>query len=232
MNAAELDAVWVGVGGAAMIGLYAAVSAASKGAITRTAHRLRDWFRRKLHWGNCPGQHSLDIVHALVADVKTILAEVKPNGGKSIRDVVDRLDRRISVLAEEVRHLRTSDDLQTEASSFPQWRADANGQTTWCNRALRLWAGIVEDADYQGLSWLNFVHRDDRERVALKWERIVEDQCDAQDEYRVIMRPSGRIASIVSFCKPVRVDGNVVGWQGTFKAVGYHGEPADPEEMK
>ena len=214
----ELEPIWLGAAGAALAGLLAAM----KWASTETAKKGLKAAKRKIYHALCDevcvGEEALAVVNLLRDDIRKILAEVKPNGGSSLKDGVIRLEGAVKAMSAEVRHIRAAAEMSSDAAGALLWRAEADGRVLWVSKAIKEQLGIVNDSAYMGWAWQNVVHPDDRERVRERWEQAVEDQCDAQDEYRVVSR-DGLIIHAQSYAKPVFVDGKLDGWQGRHNIV-------------
>jgi len=209
----ELEPIWLVVSGGALAGVFAA----AKWASTETAKKGIRAAKRKVYHALgtevCIGQEALDVVSMLRSDITKILAEVKPNGGSSLKDAVMRLEGAVKAVSAEVRHIRAAAEMASDAAGALLWRAEADGRVMWVSKAIKEQLGFVNDSAYAGWAWQNVVHPDDRERVRERWEQAVEDQCDAQDEYRVVTR-DGLVIHAQSYAKPVFVDGGLDGWQG------------------
>ena len=216
--------------GAVGVGVLAAIRAWSGKAAKRAPGVARNAVAKGLRWASkCPATEALEVVTLLRAEIGEILAQVRTNGGSSIKDAIVRMEKRVGVLAEEVRYLRVGHDLQTEATNYPQFRADEKGHTVWVNRAMKLAAGLTDDDQVMGTAWLNHVHKDDRDKVRDNWFLAVAEKREYADEYRIVVPPANRIFYIVALAKPIRVDGVVAGWSGTIKVRGASGELAELE---
>lgn len=196
---------------AVVVGLLAVFYKQVTSAIVWLLHRLGVRFKRSFGYHvNCPG----DAVAKALQDIR---AQLQSNGGTSIRDAVMRTEQRVMGLSREVRHLRVTHDLFTESMNFPAFRADADGKTVWMNRVLKLIAGITDDNDALGMAWLSLVHPDDRDKVRDHWLKAVEERREYSDKYRVVTRPYGKVITIASLAKPIRTEGTLTGWSGTFR---------------
>ena len=70
------------------------------------------------------------------------------------------------------------------------WRADAAGNNLWTSDNWQRLLGW-ESVKAGGRGWLDFVHADDRARVAQKWQESVKTGREYHAEYRIRMRDGG-----------------------------------------
>lgn len=104
-------------------------------------------------------------------ELKTIRAELQPNGGSSLHDVVHGLAAAV----------RARDDRDTE----PLFWTDDKGRLTHINRAYLYLSGRTRE-ELVGSGWVNFVHPQDRERVQEHWRTAVAEARDFDDTFRVL----------------------------------------------
>jgi PAS domain S-box-containing protein len=93
------------------------------------------------------------------------------------------------------------------------WRADAAGNNVWTSEnAQRILGWPTSEA--RGWGWLNFVHPDDRPRVAQKWEDALKSGKECHSEFRIRTR-DGSYRYFDARGVPVRnPDGTVREWIG------------------
>lgn len=103
-----------------------------------------------------------------------IQRELRPNGGGSLRDAVNRIDHRVDTINE--RQQRSELRLAALNMNAPHGIIETNvdGDCVWVNRTFCRWAGrtVVE---FMGAGWLNTVQPRHRERVETAWSKAVED---------------------------------------------------------
>ena len=110
--------------------------------------------------------------------IKAIEAEVKPNGGLSMKDSLLRIEGSITLLGERDRAF-------VQDGILGWWEADAEGGGIWCNRTFTKMTGLSLDRMY-GSGWINMVHTDDRAKVEKAWEDAVEQDRDYELQYRIV----------------------------------------------
>lgn len=129
--------------------------------------------------------------------------EMKPNGGSSLRDAIDRIALRTA--AAELR-LR----LVTESIDQISFETDSNGDCQWVSRQ---WSRVygISTTDALGKGWVNGVCFPDREKVVEEWENAVADK----RKYEMIYRANPENPTWIS-CEahPLFVGNRVQGWVG------------------
>lgn len=100
--------------------------------------------------------------------IQFIMADMKPNGGSSLRDAIDRIDRATSMSKERTHALVAALDL-------PVWESDDRGNCVWASPKLcDLW-GLTQD-EMKGYGWITGVAEKDREVVRTEWDRAVREK--------------------------------------------------------
>lgn len=158
----------------------------------------RRWLRRKMRtaWHTLTGAESLgERLHALsavltealeqlrtesastrqlteqaVGELRRVRAELQPNGGGSLHDVVQ------AIAAAQ----RARDDRDAE----PLFWADAEGRLTHVNRAYLSMSGRTRE-ELVGTGWTNFIVPTDRARVLERWREAVREARDFDEVFSV-----------------------------------------------
>jgi PAS domain S-box-containing protein len=142
--------------------------------------------------------------------IRVLVAEFKPNGGTSVRDQLNRLERQVSTIAAFQYAVADSDP-------EPQFRVDQNGLYVSANRALQALVGRSESG-FLGSEWETAVCEHDRERVWNDW-------CDAINRDRTfecqftVCGASGVLYDVDCIATPIRAANAVTGWFGRYRRV-------------
>jgi PAS domain S-box-containing protein len=131
----------------------------------------------------------------------------RPADAKSILEREAALEQALRESEERYRALALATDQYV-------WRADATGNNVWTSES---WQRILgwESGEAKGRGWLNFVHPDDRVRVAQKWEESLKAGREYHSEFRMRTRDGG-YRYFDGRGVPVRnPDGTVREWIGT-----------------
>ena len=99
-----------------------------------------------------------------------IHAQLMPNGGSSIKDSIDRIERKLVFNTEWIR-------MFDKDSGRIVFHLDANGNLEWANKAF-LDLFDCELSDVLGLGWLSKVAREDYSLISTEIDNAIEDQRD------------------------------------------------------
>lgn len=144
--------------------------------------------------------------------------ELQPNGGKSLRDVVqvtrEGVSRTEAALALFVNSTRAQWD---GMGMFAVFETDANGENTYVNSTYQRWA-LRPERDLLGMGWVSTVALHDRVRVRAEWESCVEDMREFVCQYDM-HTASGDEFSVLSTAVPVTAmrHSPVVKWVGVIR---------------
>jgi PAS domain S-box-containing protein len=153
----------------------------------------------------------VDSVAELTAVVQRIEAEVKTNGGHSLKDTVNRIDRKTEHIFARVRHL-------DETSVNAIFEMDATGNITFANSAFC----EIFDADEHSLLFRNWISRarsEDQQRLLLELKSAIENKfpLDSTASFRI----DGKAVITVRLkaTPNVRSGGELLGFFGTASIV-------------
>jgi PAS domain S-box-containing protein len=136
--------------------------------------------------------------------------EVKPNGGTSFRDSVDRIEAYIGILM--------------GLSCTPQFVANKSGQFTYANSAACDVFGL-SNAQMLGHEWLSVVEPVDRLRVFECWTKSTNALIPYRDVFTITNPVNGKKQTITVSANPVRS-------QFAQKVLAFHGTiVVDPAEL-
>jgi PAS domain-containing protein len=117
-------------------------------------------------------------LHKIFTDVNFLVKELKPNGGSSIRDAINRIDRKLSAIDFSQ---KTHWNLDTKK---PIFITDGDGMLVWANTAfLNIVSRPLEDL--LGNGWQNSIHQDDRNNVRVEWSSACKESRPFDFVFRV-----------------------------------------------
>lgn len=106
-----------------------------------------------------------------------IHAQLMPNGGSSIKDTVDRIERKLAFNSEWIR-------AADRDSGRIVVHLDADGNVEWANRSfLDLFHAELSDVIGQG--WLSLIDREDYNQVSEEIENSIADARDINVQFRI-----------------------------------------------
>lgn len=142
-----------------------------------------------------------------------IEAELRPNGGSSIRDAVNRMELGIDAANRKIELVSQRQLQRYNLDSTGLWETDIAGRFTSVNPALARMAGVAPD-DFLGMGWKTHVHPRDRAEVGASWQSAVLDQRDFSLVFRFVndkkVQMTGR--------RMRGAGGEVTGWIGDCRA--------------
>lgn len=109
--------------------------------------------------------------------LEQIAKDFKPNGGNSLRDVIDRIERRTSMFDEKFK-------LLIELENVGIFETDMNGKYVWVSEKWMQITGqnSIESSNH---GWISDVHPDDRDKVFEQWEKAIHQSRQFHMKYRI-----------------------------------------------
>lgn len=137
----------------------------------------------------------------------TIAYEFKPNGGNSLRDVINRLERHTVISEKKIHSL-------INAHSTAMYETFADGTIKWVSKEWLDITGLSLD-EAIGYGWINSIHEQDRLGVQKAWQQALEEKRDFQMSYR-----TQNNKHINSKATPVLTANKIpIGWIGLIETI-------------
>lgn len=148
--------------------------------------------------------------------LERIQEELKPNHGSSIKDVVNRIEYKISAVATKLNVVVTGLDIVSDTLNICRFAADHKGKINFVNKSMRELIGSTDDFAWAfGDAWTNAVYKDDREAAIEEWQRCVNSKIEYHDTFRVVHIKTGEVIEVTSHAKVIRNGaGEIEGWVG------------------
>lgn len=135
-------------------------------------------------------------LYKLNKNVDEILSEVKPNGGKSLKDTVTAIRTQVDKDSNSINTICSRQKWIFDNRPEPIFECNSSGSCTWVNE--KYCQLLQHDIEYfKNNGWKNGIHLDDRERVEHEWEKAIKDRRSSVTEYRLIDR-SGNVILVKS----------------------------------
>ena len=161
---------------------------------------------------------TIERLNALPDRFDALLKEVKPNGGSSLRDAVDRTAKKIDELGDSIVKIDVRHQTRWKmAAGIAGWESDANGRCMAANSDLCEMLKMGE-AEILGSNWKNFIHPDDAPRVFSEWSRIVQEGADFNLPARYVAS-DGTVIPVRLKAHSMIYSGRVLGWIGVAEQV-------------
>lgn len=154
--------------------------------------------RIKLMWDIAPRMESVD------SKLTEIHQQLITNGGSSLRDAINRIEKKVYVTGEITRDI-IKDDIKGK------YTTDVNGLYDWTNRTY-LKMIDKELSQLAGDGWQSFVSESDRDRVIDEWVDCMETGREFDITYSILN--NGRKQLIHNSARPIKSAGTVVSWVG------------------
>lgn len=107
--------------------------------------------------------------------LKDIQAELKPNGGKSLRDVIDLIKFDTSRNA-------AFNKTQLNAHAKPLFELDQGGNLIWANRPFLRLTGY-QLFELKGKGWYSTIDPEDKERARNVWAKALMEQTELEEAF-------------------------------------------------
>jgi len=157
---------------------------------------------------SCPIPH----VSKLLFEIQK---ELKPNGGGSLRDVINRIEKELKKTSKKVSYLQISSEIMSDTLDIRRWAADKDGKLNFVNTPLKHLIGDSNAQSYYGDGWTNFVAKEDRDSAIHEWNRCVASGIDYHDTFFVQNSITGKKIKISSHAKVAKSEsGQIEGWLG------------------
>lgn len=152
---------------------------------------------------------SIESQEKLNTDFQVLFAQFRPNGGSSLRDAIDRIEKETAFQSMELKYLDTSNTVGT-------FRADLDGKITHVSVRLQSMLNHAE-AEFIGMSWFDFVHQDDVERVLSAYIRSHSSGLNFNENFRVCR--ADEWIEVNGFTRRVNVGERVIGYFGSITLI-------------
>jgi len=154
-----------------------------------------------------PFWKSLKRVIVAIDKIEVIHKELYSNGGSSLRDAVNRIER-----SQDLIENRSKSIIMTSKSGV--FETNAHGGLIWANKAFVSMASRQLES-LGGLGWITSLVEDDHERVAGLWRAAVADKRDLDCEAQFINIETGDTIPIHLRAYVMKDrKGDVLGWIG------------------
>lgn len=116
-------------------------------------------------------------IEAMTQQLIDISAELKPNGGGSMKDILVKTHN-------NVKYILSERDAEFQLSKNAMFRNDGEGYCIAVNKMLTDLFGATEQ-QMLGLGWVNFIIESDRNRAKTEWENITDSGSEISTTYHI-----------------------------------------------
>lgn len=119
--------------------------------------------------------------------VETIYAELTPNHGTSLKDKINKIEKRLDENTTATERIMCRQRWLLDSREEPIFESDANGECTWVNNKYCSLTGYKLE-EFLKNGWHNVIHQKDREYVVNEWNAAVEGKRDSHCSFRVVCK--------------------------------------------
>lgn len=134
-----------------------------------------------------------DLLQNIDQKLDTVIAELKVNGGSSLRDVLNTL------MIDQLAEIGSRRAMFSDTVAF--WESDANGQCVYASDKLAEYVGQNPE-DILGSGWVTTLHVDDVRRVSDAWDFAVQQRRAFLCDYRFVHQ-DGTEVLVQGHCHPI-----------------------------
>lgn len=153
------------------------------------------------------GSRHLRRLDVLIDDVGCIKAEMRSNGGSSLRDVVVGIQKEVERNTNLTKIIVGRQRWILDNRDEPIFEADKEGKVVWTNQSY-LRTFTVTPREVLNNGWKNLIHQSDRENVILEWESAIADNRDFEREFKMYR---GENSTNISCVATMTEDGSYIG---------------------
>ena len=145
--------------------------------------------------------------------LKEIMKELRPNGGSSIKDSLDRVERSVEVVTNSAQTLLKMQRITEEHQGIFTFLTDENGACTYANRHYLEHVGLTLE-EVQNYGWKNIINCEERVRVLEEWAHVIRDGRDFHMNITYTNYQTGKTSENRVDAYVVKNGDSVVGWVG------------------
>lgn len=154
-----------------------------------------------------------------------IQSEIRPNSGKSMKDVINRLDEKLTHICDNSNYLtgqfKKMEALQKSilnSSEVPTFETDARGSCIFANKAYLEFIGRSFE-EVKNFGWITIIYPDDRARVKSEWESAVADGRNFELSYRVVCKEKIAYSLFCEATPVITANDQVTGYIGHYENI-------------
>lgn len=121
-----------------------------------------------------------------ISEIKTGLAELKPNGGGSMKDMAKSNQAALIKISKDITTMKATQEAEFQLNPDCKFECAPDGRCVKVNDAICRLFGATDNQRLLGFNWVSFVKLEEQERVRLHWENGVETDNVITDEYTVV----------------------------------------------
>ena len=150
--------------------------------------------------------------------INSIHAEVKFNGGGSIKDAVLRIENRVNVIDTKLNGIQENQYVSMNLQGIAFWVSNDKGKCEYASTNLCKLLGRSE-TEIMGDGWAAYIIPEDRDRVYKEWVFSVEHK-SVFDEHYTFKRGDGKKQKVWGLAFHKKISDTHLGTMGKLEAIG------------
>jgi PAS domain S-box-containing protein len=144
--------------------------------------------------------------------IDKIFTEITPNGGTSIKDKVDKIDKDLVLVRERQRALMADD-------KDAMFETDLNGNCNWVNRT---YTRLVQrnPSELMGHGWVNAIAQEDRDAIVQGWYKSVKEDREFTGDFKFLTPEGTLIPCQIRSYRMADSHGRAIAYQGRISTLG------------
>lgn len=144
--------------------------------------------------------------------VNRVSEEFSPNGGGSMRDLIDAIKHDLADVSRNVAFTTERLRLTGQREHCGEWESGPNGQCTYAGPIMTRMTGHPQEF-WLGNNWATVVAEEDRDRVVSEWKNCVKYQRRFDMKYS-FYTDNGKRILVHARANPVVIKGELIGFVG------------------
>lgn len=148
------------------------------------------------------------ILTFLNSKLKSLLSHIKPNGGSSLADAINRIEKTVKEMnlwMEAGQHL----------TQKPIFKTDQYGKFIWINTAFSRLVGVGFE-ELRGGRWISVVLEEDASKVYSEWFECVNSGRKFDMEFRINNAVTNEVTKVRGRAFPITDQDKTLGYLGTW----------------
>ena len=154
-------------------------------------------------------------IEDLRKQVSDLAAQMKPNGGGSIKDDLTAIRQDLRRLSKRVVMESAMSRMSFDMSDRVVWKTHPDGSLEFISAAIERWTGRAPE-DMLGEDWRNAIHDADTERVNRIWGQVIQQRRSLEISFRFVGKREQPVQVFVHGYPQFDEgrDGEFTGWVG------------------
>ena len=128
---------------------------------------------------------------AFLAEIKNALAELRPNGGGSMKDMAKSNQIALTKISKDITTMKATQEAEFQLNPDCKFECAPDGRCIKVNDAICRLFGASDNQKMLGFGWLNFVKPSEQDHARQIWEDAVETDNAINSSYTIVNAMTG-----------------------------------------